>query len=86
MKWETVKRWTSDIFTDDTGETIDPVRAGAVGGSAYGFVCHAYQTFWQHVPFDMLSFSGGLAAILGVLGMYLKTHKKPVEAAKKDGE
>jgi len=84
MKWATIKRWTLDIFTEEDGLTIDPVRAGAVGGSFYGFVCHAYQTFWQHVQFDMLSFSGGLAAILGVLGMYLKTNKKHVSEAPKE--
>ena len=87
MKWETIKRWTLDVFTDDSGETIDPVRAGAVGGSTYGFICHAWNTFHLNVPFDMLSFSGGLAAILGVLGMYLKTNKHHApDLPKKEGE
>lgn len=71
-----LKTWINDVFTEDDGVTICPVRSVAFGGTGYSFVCHAYQTFWQHMPFDMLTFSAGLSAILGVLGMYLKVNKK----------
>lgn len=75
-----MKTWINNIFTEDDNSTICPVRATALGGTTYAFICHAYQTFVQHMPFDMLTFSGGLSAILGVLGMYIKTNKKPAGA------
>lgn len=71
-----IKTWVNDLFTEEDGKTICPVRTTAFGGTLYSFGCHAYQTFFQHVPFDMLTFSGGLSAILGVLGMYLKVNKR----------
>ncbi len=82
MRYETLKRWVNDVFTDDTGVTIDPVRVGAIGGSVYAFICHIHSTFVLHVPFDMLTYSAGLSAILATLGLYLKVNKHP--APKKD--
>jgi len=83
MKYETIKRWVNDVFTDDSGVTIDPVRVGAIGGSIYAFICHIHSIFWLHIPFDMLTYSAGLSAILATLGMYLKMNKQHPE--KKDG-
>lgn len=73
---EKLKTWINNTLTEDDNATPCPMRITALGGTTYAFFCHAYQTFLMHVPFDMLTFSGGLSAILGVLGMYLKSNKK----------
>lgn len=86
MKFDTVKKWVKDCFTENDGATICPVRATAIGGTTYSFGCHAYATFIQHVPFDMLSFSAGLSAILGVLGIAMGTRKDISVPEKKVGE
>ena len=84
MRLYTIKRWVKDIFTENNGTTICPVRATAIGGTTYSFGCHAYATFIQHVPFDMLSFSAGLSAILGVLGIAMGARKDVSVPEKKE--
>ncbi len=72
---EKIKTWVHNIMTETDNKTICPVRVTAMGGTLYSFGCHAYATFWQHVPFDMQQFSLGLSAILGTLGLALGLKK-----------
>jgi len=73
--WEKMKKTINNITTEPDNKTICPVRLTALGGTTYAFGCHFYSTFIQHVPFDMLAFSGGLGAILATLGGALAIKK-----------
>jgi hypothetical protein len=73
--WEKIKKMLHNIASEPDNKTICPVRLTALGGTTYAFGCHAYATFLQHVPFDMMAFSGGLGAILATLGASLAVKK-----------
>ena len=73
--WAKLRTWIGNIATETDNKTICPVRLTALGGTTYAFGCHFYSTFIQHVPFDMLAFSGGLGAILATLGGALAIKK-----------
>lgn len=73
--WEKMKKIIHNISTEPDNTTICPVRLTALGGTTYAFGCHFWQTFIQHTPFDMQSFSIGLGAILATLGASLAVKK-----------
>lgn len=73
--FDKLKIWLHNIVSETDNKTICPVRLTALGGTTYAFGCHFYSTFIQHVPFDMLAFSGGLGAILATLGGALAIKK-----------
>ena len=73
--WGKMKSIIHNMASETDNKTICPVRATALGGTTYAFAAHAWQTFIQHTPFDMQSFSIGLGAILGTLGAALAIKK-----------
>jgi hypothetical protein len=70
-----IKKAITDTLTEPDNKTVCIVRLAGVGGFTYGIGAHAYQVFWLHAPFDFLGFGGGLAALLGALGLALGMKK-----------
>lgn len=69
--FDKIKTYIHNMLSETDNKTICPIRVTALGGTTYSFICHGYATFVQHVPFDMQTFSVGLSAILGTLGIAL---------------
>lgn len=72
MKWETLKRWTSDLFCEPDNLVVCPVRIMAMIGFLYSIGTHAWTVFVQHVAFDLQSFSTAYGIMLATLGAALK--------------
>ena len=84
MKWETIKRWTSDLFCEPDNLVVCPVRVMAATGFVYSLGMQTWTIVVQHVQFDLQQFSTGYGIMMATLGAALKMKSDSAPDVPKD--